>query len=91
MRRGFAAGVVLATLLLGACASDAYDPDSVTEDLRDTGLSQAQADCVVREMRREFGSVRLSDRGEPTNEERATFHELLGQCTSATRDEAPTS
>jgi hypothetical protein len=89
VRRGIAAGIVVATLVLGACASDAYDPDSVTQDLRDTGLSPREADCVVREMRSTFGSVRLSDRGEPTNEERAKFDALFGECTSS--GEAPTS
>ncbi|HEX5094700.1 MAG TPA: hypothetical protein VFX21_01740 [Acidimicrobiia bacterium] len=89
MRRGIAVGIVAATVLLGACASDAYDPDSVTQDLRDAGLSQRDADCVVAEMRSTFGSDRLSDRGEPTNEERAKFDALLRECTSA--DEAPTS
>ena len=82
MRRGIAVGIVLAAVTLGACASDAYDPDSVTQDLRNAGLSQREADCVVREMRSTFGSVRLSDRGEPTNEERAEFDALYNECTS---------
>jgi hypothetical protein len=89
VRRGIAAGIAVATLLLGACASDAYDPDDVTQSLRDDGLTEAQANCVVREMRRQFGSVRLSDRGQPTNEERAAFDVLFAECT--TPGEAPTS
>jgi len=79
--RSLVAAVVLSCVLLGACANrDDYTAATTRADLEAVGLTEAEADCVVRRMEARFGIRRLSAREEPTRLEREEMDRLLEAC-----------
>ncbi len=80
MQRRFKAPVVLAVLLgLSACSAS-YSREDTIQDLVDEGLDEATATCVVDGMEEQIGEDRLSDRGDPTEEELAVITGITTEC-----------
>ena len=75
----FGAALAAGALVLSAC-SDSFDRDAEVEELVESGLTQAQAECIVDTLVDRLGEDTLNERRDPTAEEEAIVFEITGDC-----------
>lgn len=74
---------LLGLVALGAAAcGSSFDRGDTINELVDSGLDQATAECVVDEMIDEFGEDKLGSDDDPTAEEQAIVQDIMVDCLS---------
>lgn len=70
-------------------ASDEFDRAALVRDLTDSGFTEVEASCVVDRLLQDLGFDRLTDDGDPTEQEEALITATVEDCTGASEGPRP--
>jgi hypothetical protein len=82
MRTKLIVGTFALAIGLGACGGDDYNRDDAIKQLKDEGISDEAAVCIVDAVEDEFGIETLNENRDPTAEEEAKIGEIALGCMS---------
>jgi hypothetical protein len=80
-KTGTIAAMATLGLMLGACSSGGgYSRSEAIDELKEGGMTQQQAECIVDKAEDTFGINKLKSDDEPTAEEQQQIIEITTEC-----------